>query len=51
MYHINVNLFSRNRSGKITEVFINDKHLIVCPEYCIRRFLSKSLLMISFTKV
>ena len=51
MYHTNVHLFSRNRTRKITEVFINDTNLIAYPEYCIRSFLSKSLLMISFTKV
>jgi hypothetical protein len=38
MYRINVHLFSRNRTGKITEVFVNDKNLIAYPEYCIRSF-------------
>ena len=48
MYHINVHLFNRNRTGKITEVFINNKNLIAYPEYCVRSFLMKSLLTISF---
>ena len=50
MYHTNVHLFSRYRTGKITELFINDKNLIAYPEHCIRSFLSKILLMISLTK-
>jgi hypothetical protein len=51
MHHTNVHLFSRNRTRKITDVFIKDTNLIAYPEYCIISFLSTSLLMISFTKV